>query len=265
MQRHPGGCLCFYVRTMPAPIIKPHRRPVVVPGFDPRSHPLVALDPLPDLPSQALQLDFMRSAFGQPVQWQVEPLFRSSFHPDFLPGSVNIRAAVCIGVIQRPDGPSIIFTRRATHLHNHAGQISFPGGRIEPSDVGPVEAALRETQEEIGIEPRFVRYLGQHPIFVTSTQFAMRPIIGELQAGFTVVPDSAEVAEVFEVPLSVLLDPQRHQLHHAILPDGTQRQYFSIPWGPYFIWGATAVLVRNLYHHLSAAWNQLSAGGDARR
>ena len=249
---------------IPVHMDKPRIRPVIVPGFDPRSQPLVALDPLPDLPAQAQQLDFLRSAFAQPIQWQVEPLFRSSFYPEFLPGSMNVRSAVCIGVMQRPDGPTVIFTRRAMHLHNHAGQISFPGGRIEASDLGPVEAALRETQEEIGIEPRFVRYLGQHPIFVTSTQFAMRPVIGELQAGFQVLPDSSEVAEVFEVPLSVLLDPQRHQLHHADLPDGAGRYYFSIPWGPYFIWGATAVLIRNLYHHLSAAWVQLSAGGDTR-
>ncbi|WP_326833640.1 hypothetical protein [Alcaligenes sp. MMA] len=87
---------------------KPRIRPVIVPGFDPRSQPLVALDALPELPAQAQQLDFLRSAFAQPIQWQVEPLFRGSFYPEFLPGSMNVRSAVCIGVMQRPEGPTVI-------------------------------------------------------------------------------------------------------------------------------------------------------------
>ena len=193
-----------------------------------------------------------------------EPTGEVKVLEDGATGVAATPAAVLFPIVQRPHGHTVLLTQRTDHLRDHAGQVSFPGGRVDAVDVSPQATALRETQEEIGIEPRFVRYLGQHPIFVTSTQFAMRPIIGELQEGFQVLPDSSEVAEVFEVPLSVLLDPQCHQLHHADLPDGAGRYYFSIPWGPYFIWGATAVLIRNLYHHLSAAWVQLSAGGDTR-
>lgn len=226
--------------------------------FDPSKPPLIELPGLPALPPEALKTDFLQKAFTEAIHWQVEPLFKESFFPDFLPGSVNVRAAVCIAITPSLTQPGVLFTRRAAHLHNHGGQICFPGGRIEGSDATEIAAALRETHEEIGVQPHFVDYLGRHPIFVTSTRFAMRPVIGRLRPGFELRADESEVAEIFEVPLHILMDPANHQLHQVIFADGSHREYFSIPWGPYFIWGATAVLMRNVYHHLAAAWHVLA-------
>ncbi|MBV6272216.1 CoA pyrophosphatase [Alcaligenaceae bacterium CGII-47] len=208
---------------------------------------------MPGLRAECIQLGFIRTAFSTPVPWRVEPIFTRSFASDVTYPQKVRKAAVLVPLVQRASGLNVIFTRRAAHLHDHAGQISFPGGRIEPGDENPVATAMRETYEEIGIEPRFVRPIATQPSFLTSTDFVMTPIIGELLPGFVIRSDDDEVAEVFEVPLSVLLDPQMHCLHLATLPDGRQRCYFSITWQSHFIWGATAVLVRNLYHYLAAA------------
>lgn len=225
----------------------------LVPGFDPRVQPIIQCASLPGLRADSIQLDFIRTAFGSSVPWHVEPVFTRSFAPDATyPHNVR-QAAVLMPLVQRASGLNVIFTQRAAHLHDHAGQISFPGGRIEPGDENPVATALRETYEEIGVEPRFVKLIGTQPSFLTSTLFVMTPIIGELLPGFVIRSDEDEVAEVFEVPLDVLLDPRGHCLHQATMPDGRQRCYFSISWQSYFIWGATAVLIRNFYHYLAAA------------
>lgn len=231
---------------------------IVVPGFDPQTQPVVACKPLTPLRLSSLQADFIAAAFDRPVQWQVEPIFTQSFGSDtVLPDDV-VHAAVFVPLVQRDRSLSVIFTRRASHLHNHAGQISFPGGRIEPTDAGPVAAAIREMHEEIGIDPSFIQLIGTHPSFLTSTRFTMTPVIGLIRPGFAITSDPTEVAEVFEVPLSVLMDPAQHRLHEAGLPGGGHRFYFSISWGGYFIWGATAALIRNLYHFLAAAERELS-------
>ncbi|MEO6985491.1 MAG: CoA pyrophosphatase [Paralcaligenes sp.] len=226
------------------------------PGFDPQAQPMVPnCQVLPALLPSTIGLEFICSAFGHSVDWQVEPLFVDSFRSDFSDCKDIIRAAVFIPLVQHPDGLHVIFTRRASHLHDHAGQISFPGGRIERFDRDAIAAALRETQEEIGIEPQYLKLIGTQPGYLTSTRFTMLPVIGQVLPGFSIHADSAEVAEVFEVPLSVLMNPAGHALHRAQLPAGGHRLYFSISWGPYFIWGATAALIRNFYHFLAAAQN----------
>ncbi len=228
---------------------------LVVPGFDPQAQPVVSHEVLRPLSEAFLQLDFICSAFDHTVEWQVEPLFSDLFqnhsHQD------AVKAAVLFPLVQRPAGVHVLFTRRATHLNNHGGQISFPGGRIELTDSDAVAAALRETHEEIGVPPEFIRPLAAHPSFLTASCYTMKPIIGVMLPGFTIRPDRSEVAEVFEVPLSVLMDTRLHRLHQAPLPGGGHRVYFSITWGPYFIWGATAALIRNFYHFLAAAQAQL--------
>ncbi len=213
----------------------------------PTSQDLLPLEPA------TIQLDFICSAFNRPVDWQVEPIFTESFNVETLDLEDTIQAAVFFPLVQRPDGLHVIFTRRASHLYDHAGQICFPGGRIEPTDRDAVAAALRETQEEIGVDSKFIQLIGTQPSFLTSTRFTMKPIIGLVQPGFSIHPDKTEVAEVFEVPLSFLMDPGNHRLHRANLPGGGHRYYFSMPWRNYFIWGATAALIRNFYHYLSAA------------
>ncbi|NYT77819.1 CoA pyrophosphatase [Alcaligenaceae bacterium] len=229
------------------------KRVVVTPGFDPQSQPVVPADLLAPLSQDSIQLDFICSSFGRSIDWKVEPIFTESFSADLLHPAGVVQAAVFVPLVQRPSGLHVLFTKRASHLYDHAGQICFPGGRIERTDRDAVAAALRETYEEIGVAPEFIQLIGTHPSFLTSTRFTMTPVIGVIRPGFTITPDTTEVAEVFEVPLSVLLDPRLHRLHQANLPDGGHRFYFSITWQSYFIWGATAALIRNIYHYLSAA------------
>lgn len=232
----------------------PQPRPSRRPSFDPLTQPIVSVADAPAalLPS-TVQLDFIRLAFAQTVPWHVEPIFTDSFGSDFSHFKDTVRAAVFIPLVQRAAGLHVIFTRRASHLHDHAGQISFPGGQIDRLDRDAVAAAIRETQEEIGIAPRYLEPLGTHPVYLTSTRYTMLPVIGLVLPGFTIAPNRTEVAEVFEVPLTVLMDPGVHRLHKAQLPDGNYRYYFSITWEGHFIWGATAALIRNLYHYLAAA------------
>jgi len=230
-----------------------HARVVVAPSFDPRSQPVVSSETLPPLSPQSIQLDFIQHAFSHAIDWQVEPIFTHSFSIEKQNVEDVRQAAVFFPLIERPSGLHVLFTRRASHLHDHAGQISFPGGRIEASDRDEIAAALRETYEEIGVGPEFIRCIGTQPGFLTSTRFTMKPVIGQILPGFKLAPNTSEVAEVFEVPLSVLMDTTLHHLHRANLPGGGHRFYFSITWQSYFIWGATAALIRNFYHFLAAA------------
>lgn len=226
------------------------RRPA---SFDPAAQPTLPSAPLPSLPPECLRLDYIRQAFGRAVDWRVDPLFAQAFIPGGEGYAQARQAAVLMPLIQRDQGLQVLFTRRAAHLHDHAGQVSFPGGRIEPSDPDPVAAAIRETREEIGVERQFVRVMGVQPALLTTTRFLMTPVVGELLPGFHVRPDEAEVAEVFEVPLAVLMDPGRHVLHRLEISPGHGRCYFAIRWQSHFIWGATAILIRNFYHFLAAA------------
>lgn len=226
-----------------------------VAGFDPVSQPVLPSAPLPALPPDALCIDSIRRAFAQPVSWQVEPLFAEAFVPGSRAYVQARQAAVLVPLVQRDNGLHVLFTRRADHLHDHAGQVSFPGGCIEPGDIDPIAAAIRETHEEIGVEQQFVNVMGVHPALLTTTSFVMTPIVGELLPGFDLIPDQSEVAEIFEVPLAVLMDPSHHQLHQLQAGFGHGRCYFSIPWQSYFIWGATAILIRNFYHFLAASFS----------
>lgn len=231
------------------PIVWPRH----VSGFDPAAQPTIAVPRLPELSASSLQLPFIRKAFSQPVSWQVEPVFTNYFDLDTSGHSDITPAAVCIPLLERPDGLRVLFTRRSANLYSHAGQICFPGGRIEPSDADYMQAALRETWEEVGVEPRFIELIGSQPSFLTSTRYTMKPVIGVLRPGYTLTPDHSEVAEIFDVPLTSLLSPALHRLHEIRPEDGLPRHFFSVSWGDYFIWGATAALIRNLYHYLAAA------------
>jgi len=223
---------------------------------------VVPSPPLPRLAAGTLRLPFIRRAFSVPVPWQVEPMFTNLFDLD-TSGRSDIReAAVFIPLVERTDGVHVMFTRRAAHLYNHAGQICFPGGRIESTDPDYVQAALRETWEEVGVEPRFVELIGTQPSFLTSTRYTMKPVIGALRPGYTLMPDRSEVDEIFEVPMSTLLNPALHRLHEIRPKEGLPRYFFSVSWGDYFIWGATAALIRNVYHYLAAA--EVSGLIDAR-
>lgn len=171
-------------------------------------------------------------------------------HEDGSPSVTNLRpAAVLVPVVAREDALTVLLTRRTDHLHHHPGQISFPGGRVEETDVSAVMTALRETEEEIGLDPDCVELLGELPEYRTGTGFRITPVVGLVHPPFDLVLDSFEVAEAFEVPLSHFLDPASHQKHRAEY-QGRMREYYAMPYGEHFIWGATAGILVSLCRFL---------------
>lgn len=158
-------------------------------------------------------------------------------------------AAVLVPVVDRDDELTVLFTRRTAHLHDHAGQISFPGGRAEEGDPSPGDTALRETAEEIGLAPGRVSILGQLGEYITVTGYRVTPVVGLVTPPFELKLDDFEVAEAFEVPLAHLLDPANHQ-RNLLVHEGTERYYYAMPYGRHYIWGATAGMLMNLYAHL---------------
>lgn len=148
-------------------------------------------------------------------------------------------AAVLLLVVNHRDDPTVVFTQRTAHLADHAGQISFPGGRCDPGDGTPERTALREAHEEIGLPPHAVEVLGRLPDYRTSTGFAVTPIVGWAEPPLAYQPDPYEVADVFEVPLAFLLDTRNHRYESAFYK-GRMRNYWAMPFGERFIWGATA-------------------------
>jgi 8-oxo-dGTP pyrophosphatase MutT (NUDIX family) len=162
------------------------------------------------------------------------------------------RAAVLVPLVERPDGLHVLLTQRASHLKNHAGQISFPGGRIEPGDAGPWEAALREAREEIGLEPGYVTLAGYLRDHLVISGFRVTPVVGFVQPGFTLRPDTTEVEDVFEVPLDFVLDPGNREprdRHFA----GLTLVTYDIPYQGRQIWGATASMLLSLSRLLEAS------------
>jgi len=145
---------------------------------------------------------------------------------------------------------TMIFTRRATHLKDHSGQVSFPGGRVAAPDSSPEATALRETHEEIGLDPACIELLGRMPDYHTRTGYRITPVVGIVTPPFALRPDANEVEEVFEVPLAFLLDPANHQ-RHAREWQGELRWFFAVPYEQHYIWGATAGMLVNLSRHLS--------------
>lgn len=154
-------------------------------------------------------------------------------------------AAVLVPLVQRPGGTTVLLTQRTAHLKNHAGQISFPGGRCEEVDDGPIATALRESHEEIGLDPRVVDVLGHLDDYVTVTGFQVTPVVGLLPPHLELEPDPFEVADVFEVPLSFVLEKANHQ-RHTYQIKGRTRAYYAMPYKQRYIWGATAGMLVNL-------------------
>jgi 8-oxo-dGTP pyrophosphatase MutT (NUDIX family) len=159
-------------------------------------------------------------------------------------------AAVLFPIVSREGGYTVLLTQRTAHLRDHAGQISFPGGRVEEEDLSPIHTALRETEEEIGLTRDCVQILGFLPEYRTGTGFRITPVVGLVHPPFELRPDSFEVAEVFEVPFSFLLDPANHK-RHSIDYRGAMRHFYAMPYGDYFIWGATAGMIRSLADRLA--------------
>jgi len=167
------------------------------------------------------------------------------------PPEKRVPAAVLIGMVDRPDGLTVLLTQRTAHLSDHAGQISLPGGRIEPSDPDPVHAALREAEEEIGLPASHVEVVGRLDTYITGTGFEITPVVGLVHTPFALRLDEYEVAEAFEVPLAFIIDPANHERHSRELR-GRMRSFFVLPYNDRYIWGATAAMLVNLAEVLAS-------------
>ncbi len=154
-------------------------------------------------------------------------------------------AAVLVPLVERSEGYTVLLTQRTAHLEHHAGQISFPGGRAEEEDNSPVDTALREAEEEIGLQRRHVvEIAGYLDLYQTVTGFLVTPVVGFVTPPFELMLDAFEVAEAFEVPLEFILDPRNHE-YRSLFYKGQQRRYYVIPYADRFIWGATAAMLVN--------------------
>lgn len=214
--------------------------------FDPTKLAVDSIAGEAALPGERLTADWLRQRLASPPDWQPE------ITRDFLSERPEpVPAAVLIPLVQRPEGLTILLTMRTAHLSSHAGQISFPGGRSEAYDSSPVDTALRETEEEVGLARRHIEVLGSLPDYLTGTGYRVTPVVGLVTPPFTLRADPGEVAEVFEVPLAFLMDGLNHQRQSVELPGG-RRSFYAMPYERFYIWGATAGMLRNLFHLLRA-------------
>lgn len=157
-------------------------------------------------------------------------------------------AAVLIPVIDRPE-PGVILTQRTSHLPNHPGQIAFPGGSIDPEDASPAAAALREAQEEIGLDPQLVEPIGYIDLYLTFSGYRILPLVARVATDYAMTLNAHEVEDAFEVPLAFLMDAQNHALHSREWK-GLMRRFYAMPYGDRYIWGVTAGILRNLYERI---------------
>jgi len=229
--------------------------------IDPESAELIGRDEvLPAVPAARLAPDWLRKRFASPTAWTPE-LFEDSLR---LSTQAALRgAAVLIALVPRPQGMQVLLTRRNLHLHEHAGQISFPGGRCDRQDIHPAATALREAHEEIGLRPAGAEVLGTLPLYCTASRYAVTPVVALIPAAENLQPQPGEVSEVFEVPLAFLMDPGHHEHREwrpgndvALNPPALRRRFLVMPYVAngqrYVIWGATAAMLRNLYRLLIA-------------
>ncbi|HET7863397.1 MAG TPA: CoA pyrophosphatase [Burkholderiaceae bacterium] len=226
------------------------------PLLDPQAVPVTGTDAhLPPVEPRRLAAAALRERFAA----------AHAFEPEIAGDAALVQrdpsaAAVLVPLVVHEAGVRVLLTRRTEHLRDHAGQISFPGGRVEPGDADAVATALREAEEEVGLEPQRVDVIGALPDYTTVTRFVVTPVVALVQPGYLLKLDPFEVAEAFEVPLDYLMTPAHHR-RHQVDNAGVRRQFLSMPWeGPgldgvhrnYFIWGATAAMLRNLYRFLAA-------------
>jgi len=220
----------------------------LAPSFDPRDVPVQAVDRhLPRTQPASLRPEAIAARFARQHVWEPE-LRKEAKFIDRPP----VHASVLIPLVQREE-LQVLLTLRPTHMNSHSGQIAFPGGKADPEDTDAVATALREAQEEVGMEAEYVQVIGSLPIYTTGSAFIVTPVVALVQPGFHLRPNADEVADVFEVPLAFLMDPANHR-HHVVDFAGEQRHWLSMPYmegvTERFIWGATAGMLRNLYRFL---------------
>ena len=202
--------------------------------------------------AEALEPGRRAGSEGRAADGTERPHGDHDLNPDlYMPGRRLTPAAVLVPIVERAPELTVLLTRRTDHLDDHAGQISFPGGRIEARDTGPEAAALREAEEETGLPPKRVRLIGRLDTYVTRTGFEVFPVVGLVTPPFPIELDSFEVAEVFEVPLAFFLAPENRACHSRVY-EGKSRHFYAFPYKDYYIWGATAGMLVNLSIVLSA-------------
>lgn len=224
-------------RARPPRILHPESVPVL--GTDAQLEPVAPERLLPS----ALRQRFAAAAGSA---WEPEYLGDGRFIVDRDPA----HASVLVPLVAREGGVQVLLTQRTAHLRDHGGQISFPGGRAEPTDTDAAATALREAAEEVGLAPGHIEVIGQLPTYTTVTHFIVTPVVALVHPPFDLKVDPFEVADAFEVPLQFLMTPANHRRHRMVLPEG-ERQFLSMPWNDRFIWGATAAMLRNLYRFLA--------------
>ena len=158
-------------------------------------------------------------------------------------------AAVLVPLVEHEAGVTVLLTRRSDTMRSHTGQVAFPGGRCDPGEL-PWETAIREAQEEIGLDPGHVALAGLSSAYQTGSGFDITPVVAFVRPGFTITPNPDEVAQVFETPLAFLMDPQNHQRRFRDMEDGQRRHFYAMPYEGQLIWGATAAMLRQLYVRL---------------
>lgn len=202
-------------------------------------------------PVRGLSAASLRARFRDDRAWRHEMLGDQQLEGVNTDAGAGYRhASVLVPIVVGPE-LSLLLTRRTSHLSNHAGQISFPGGRAEASDADAVDTALREANEEIGLAREQVEVIGYLPKYFTVTRYEVTPVVALVHPPFAITPDPNEVAEAFEVPLEFILDPANHQKRSRPW-EGRTRHFYAMPYGRHFIWGATAAMLRNLYHFMRA-------------
>lgn len=233
------------------------RRPA--PVFDPETVPLDPAFLDPKVRGQAvlpgrLTAQALRAHFANPPVWQPETSFDVRESAEQGRGAQPLDAAVLVPLLVRSNGVQVLLTQRTAHLRDHAGQISFPGGRVERGDEDAIAAALRESGEEVGLNPAAVEVMGVLPQYLTVTGYRVTPVVGLIEVSPSLAIDVSEVERAFEVPLAFVMDPMHHE-RRVLDWAGGQHHFFAIPYTSdrrYFIWGATAAMLRNLYRFLSA-------------
>jgi len=221
-----------------------------LPNFDPRAVPVIGIDThLPAAPLEALTPTALRERFRSPPRWEPEVWAERQFAE-----REPARASVLVPVVMR-ERPTILLTERTTHLSTHSGQVAFPGGKQDETDTDEIHAALREAQEEIGLEAAEIEVIGRMPTYTTGTRFIITPVVALVQPAHDLKLNAFEVADAFEVPLDFLMNPAHHH-RHALEWAGHRREWFSMPYmdgtTERFIWGATAAMLRNLYRFVVA-------------
>ena len=216
--------------------------------FDPEQLPIDGVGGEAALDAARMEAAWLRQRFASPPVWQPEIVDEALLrHPRMT------AASVLIPLVLRPEGLTMLLTLRTAHLTDHAGQISFPGGRAEDYDVSPIATALRETEEEIGLDRRHIDVIGKLPEYVTGTGYKVTPVVGLVTPPFSLTPDANEVAEIFEVPLAFLMNGANHKrLSFELAEAAGRRSFYAMPYERFFIWGATAGMLRNLFHFLRA-------------